>query len=118
MFHVVIAGGRDFTDYETLKAYVNYKLSNKKEAIEIVSGGCPTGADYLGERYAAEMGVSLCRFPADWQKYGRSAGVRRNKQMAEYADALIAFWAGKSRGTKNMIEEAKAAKIAVAIKRY
>jgi hypothetical protein len=47
------------------------------------------------------------RFPADWDRFGRSAGPKRNKQMAEYGDALIAVWDGESRGTKTMIEFAR-----------
>ncbi|WP_197026348.1 hypothetical protein [Polaribacter sp. Hel_I_88] len=47
------------------------------------------------------------RFPAEWNKFGKAAGPVRNKEMAIYADALIAFWDGKSRGTKNMIQLAK-----------
>jgi hypothetical protein len=43
-------------------------------------------------------------FPPDWKKYGKSAGYRRNKEMAEVADALVAFWDGKSKGTANMID--------------
>ena len=47
------------------------------------------------------------RFPADWDKYGKAAGYKRNGEMARNADALIAFWDGKSRGTKHMIDLAK-----------
>lgn len=117
MFRVIIAGCRDYTDYKTLKEFADHMLSNTKEEIQIVSGGA-SGADALGERYAQEKGYSLIRFPADWNKYGRSAGPKRNKQMAQYADALIAFWDGKSKGTKNMIDEARTAGIRVRIKQY
>ncbi|MBR4407306.1 MAG: DUF2493 domain-containing protein [Clostridia bacterium] len=117
MFRVIIAGCRDYTDYKTLKEFADLMLSNTKEEIQIVSGGA-SGADALGERYAQEKGYSLIRFPADWNKYGRSAGPKRNKQMAQYADALIAFWDGKSKGTQNMIDEARAVGIRVRIKQY
>lgn len=62
------------------------------------------GADLLGKKWAILNGVPIKNFPADWDKYGKAAGPIRNAQMAEYADYLIAFWDGKSRGTKNMIE--------------
>ena len=117
MFRLIIAGGRDFANYELLCEYVDFKLSRKQEEIQIISGGA-RGADALGERYAAERGYLLRRFPADWKQYGRAAGVRRNKEMAQNADALIACWDGISRGTKNMIEEATAAGIIVCVKRY
>ena len=61
----------------------------------------------LGERFAKEYDYGLKVFKPNWVMYHKSAGIRRNKEMAEYADALIAFWDGKSNGTKNMIEEAK-----------
>lgn len=121
MFRLIIAGTRTFNDYELLRAYCDMKLSRKiteGEQIEIVSGACPSGADYLGEKYAAERGFSVRLFPADWQQYGRRAGAVRNRQMAQYGNALIAFWDGKSKGTKIMIDEARAAGIIVCIKQY
>ena len=121
LFWLIIAGTRTFNDYAMLRAYCDMKLSRKiaeGEQIEIVSGACPTGADYLGEKYAAERGFSVRLFPADWQQYGRRAGAVRNRQMAQYGNALIAFWDGKSKGTKIMIDEARAAGIIVCVKTY
>lgn len=117
MFRVIIAGTRTYDDYETLKAYADYKLSRIDEDIEIVSGGA-RGADALGERYAKEKGYSVKRFPAEWERYGKRAGPRRNEAMAEYADALLAYWDGESRGTKNMIELAKASGLKVGVYQY
>ncbi len=57
----------------------------------------------MGERFARAEGLTLKLFPADWDLHGKSAGYRRNEQMAEYADALIAFWDGESKGTGSMI---------------
>jgi len=74
--------------------------------IIIVSGGA-SGADAIGERYAQENGFKVEKYPADWEKYGRSAGPRRNKQMAEVSNYVICFWDKKSKGTKSMIECAK-----------
>lgn len=71
----------------------------------IVSGGA-RGADKLGEVYAKDNGYNLRIFPADWNTHGYKAGFLRNEEMAEYADALAAFWDGKSRGTKHMISTA------------
>lgn len=102
---VIIAGSRNFNDYQLLKDKCDYLLS-KTKCIEIVSGTAK-GADLLGERYARENKYKLHKFPADWNLHGKKAGVIRNKEMAMFADALIAFWDGKSRGAKNMIEEAK-----------
>lgn len=111
MYRVIVAGGRDFQDYELLKEQINKTIAYfKLSQIEIVSGGC-RGADILGEKYASENGYPVKRFIAQWDKYGKAAGAIRNKEMAEYVSAsdgcLIAFWDGKSKGTKNMIDTAK-----------
>ena len=115
-FKVIIAGGRDFADYQKLYKTANKILQNKKN-IEIVSGGAK-GADALGEKYAKEMSFELKIFPADWNKHGKGAGFIRNKQMADYADALIAYWNGESKGTKHMIETAKKQKLNIRIIKY
>jgi hypothetical protein len=81
-------------------------LSKIKDEIVIISGAA-RGADRLGEKYAKERGYKVIRVPADWNRYGKSAGYIRNKEMAESSDALVAFWDGKSKGTKNMIDLAK-----------
>lgn len=112
---VIIAGGRRFYDYDLLKRKCDYFLRDKK-GVEIVSGNAK-GADELGERYAKEMVYPIKLFKADW-KLGRFAGFLRNREMANYADALIAFWDGKSRGTKNMIEEAKEKGLLIRIVKY
>lgn len=101
---VIIAGGRDFNDYERLKRVCDEQLQFFDD-IEIVSG-CARGADTLGIQYAVEKGYPIKKFPADWQTHGRFAGPLRNTQMAEYADMLIAFWDGSSRGTADMIKKA------------
>ena len=99
---VIIAGSREFNDYNKLCNVCDYYLSKQSE-IEIVSGTAK-GADQLGERYSKERGYALKQFPADWNKFGNSAGYKRNVEMAEYSDALIAFWNKESKGTKNMID--------------
>lgn len=117
-YKVIIAGCRDFTDYELLREKCDYHLQNLRlEDIVIVSGHA-SGADSLGERYAQERGFQLETYPADWQAHGRAAGPIRNAKMANVAHALIAFWDGKSRGTKNMIETARKYNLKVAVVSY
>lgn len=99
----IIAGCRDFTDIHLLKKQLDYYREHTNSITEIVSGGA-TGADAMGEAYALLNGIPIKGFPANWSKHGKAAGPIRNKEMAEYADCLIAFWDGKSRGTKNMID--------------
>lgn len=105
---VVIAGCRDYNNYDEAKQYIDFCLSNiKKENKIIIVSGCASGADAIGERYAEENGFKVEKYPADWKTYGRSAGPKRNRQMAKISDYVICFWNGKSRGTKSMIGYAK-----------
>lgn len=105
MNRVIVAGGRDFNDYELLKDRLDYYLSNLTN-IEIVSGGA-TGADSLGESYAKERNLPIKVFKADWNLHGRGAGPKRNRDMSLYGTHLVLFWDGKSKGSKNMLEEAQ-----------
>jgi ABC-type enterochelin transport system substrate-binding protein len=113
---VIIAGGRNFNDYDKLRESCDNILINQEE-VEVVSG-TSSGADTLGERYAQEKGYKIEKFPAQWDLYGKSAGYKRNQQMAEYADGLIAFWDGKSKGTKHMIDIATNKGLKVRVVRY
>ena len=109
---IIIAGGRDFKDFPLLEFNCD-RVTCLYDNIEIVSGkqvtiknGMKWGADYLGEVYAIYKGYPVKPFPADWDTYGKAAGPIRNREMADYADVLIAFWDGQSTGTGNMINEA------------
>jgi hypothetical protein len=113
---VIIAGGRDFDDYGLLKKKCSHILINLPKAV-IVSRGAK-GADTLGETFAASKNFSVIRFRADWTLYGKRAGIIRNTEMAVNSDALIAFWDGKSSGTKHMIEEAKRLGLPTRVVRY
>lgn len=118
-FRVIIAGGRDFQDYQLLRSTMDALLQNKLRKVKIVIiCGMAKGADMLGARYAQERGYHIRYFPAEWDKLGKKAGIVRNEQMAQNADALVAFWDGSSHGTKNMIETAKRYNLAVRVKRY
>jgi len=121
VFKVIIAGTRSFNDYEFLKQKCDYYLKNE-DNIVIVSGKA-SGADSLGEQYAQEKKYKIKEFPADWSNldlkpsiirkrsdgttYNAYAGIHRNEEMAKYADALILFYDGKSKGSKAMLELAK-----------
>ena len=114
---IIIAGSRGFTDQAMLNVVVRKCIDKRLrsgEEIEIVSGTA-RGADQMGEIFAEAEGLTCTRFKADWDLFGKSAGYRRNEQMAEYADALIVFWDGKSRGTRHMINIAKAAGLRVRV---
>lgn len=99
---VIIAGSRGITDY----ALVSHAIQNSGFPISRVISGAARGVDQLGERWAKEHRIPVLRMPAEWTKYGRSAGYRRNEDMASVGDALIAIWDGRSPGTRHMIETA------------
>ena len=105
---VVIAGCRTYNNYDEAKPYIDLCLSEmrKKNNIIIVSGGAG-GADAIGERYAKNNGFNVEKYPADWKKYGKFAGPKRNKEMAMVSDFVICFWDEKSKGTRSMLECAK-----------
>jgi hypothetical protein len=107
---IIVAGSREFTDYPFLETELDKILIERP--IEIVSGGA-RGVDRMGERYAKAKGYRVKLFPADWDHFGKSAGYRRNKQMAEYADGLVAFWDYESKGTKHMINLAEFYKLPI-----
>lgn len=109
MKKVIVAGTRDYTDFNHIeRELMTYFKANKlhRADVEIVSG-CARGVDSLGIQFAEKYGLKLTKFPANWNKYGKSAGYRRNVEMAKYGDILFAFWDGLSLGTGHMIKLAK-----------
>ncbi len=114
---VIIAGGRDFTDRELLIAALEDFDTDYGGIAEVVSGGA-RGADMQGEWWADLTGLPCTKFPAKWKEFGVSAGYRRNVEMAEYADGLLAFWDGESKGTKHMIDIAMKQNLAIRVVRY
>ena len=115
-YRVIIAGSRDFTDYEQLKVQCNRLLSEKDVAHRIVIlSGMARGTDSLAVRYAHEKDYALEEYPAHWETGGKRAGVIRNAEMAATADALIAFWDGNSKGTYDMITKARKKGLAVRV---
>lgn len=104
---VVVAGSRGFTDYAILEEHVKDFLKGKyPHEVEIVSGGA-AGADRLGEQFAKENGCFIKQMKPDWDRFGRGAGHRRNEEMAIYADEVVVFWDGVSKGSASMREYAK-----------
>lgn len=113
-FKVIIAGSRELTmSPEAVFSRIE-NLTGEQKHIEVVSGTA-RGGDKLGESWANKQGHQIKRFPAEWNRFGLSAGFRRNEQMADYADALIAIWDGKSKGTNHMINVAKNRKLPVRV---
>lgn len=112
---VIIAGSRSIVDFETIKKAVDLCPFS---ITEVVSGGAK-GVDLLGEKYAEGEKIPIKVFKPSWSnletpgaiiktnaygKYNAKAGIDRNEQMGDYADALIAVWDGYSKGTKHMVK--------------
>jgi len=106
---VIVAGNR-YKDPEQKLIFDDYELVLKAVnscgffITELVSGTA-IGVDQLGEQWATTRSIPVTRMPADWNQYGKRAGPARNKAMAQYADAAVIVWDGKSDGTRNMIDE-------------
>lgn len=104
---IIVAGCRNYTDYDEAKNFINFCIKDFKDkySLCLLSGGC-RGADLLGERFAIENNWQIKKYPAEWNKYGRAAGPIRNNKMVCDSDFIICFWDGKSKGTENLIKSA------------
>ncbi len=113
---VIFAGPRNFTH---IKGWVLdiAVMESGFTITEVVTGGAK-GVDACAQHWAEDMGLPYKVYPADWDQHGRAAGPIRNRQMAEYADALIVVKAQDmdSPGTSSMIREAKRKKLQVHVK--
>jgi len=94
---LAIVGSRKFTNLDISK-FINEKVR------EVITGGA-IGIDTLAERYADKN--KLSKSIPEYDKYGKSAPIIRNKEIVKRADKIIAIWDGKSKGTKFTIEYAK-----------
>jgi len=108
---IIIAGSRTFYNYKKLEKICDKIIYDMDiPDVTVISGGA-VGTDQLGELYAKRTKLKLIKMLANWNLYGKSAGYRRNEEMAKYASedngVLIAFWNGESKGTKHMIKLAK-----------
>lgn len=106
---LAIVGGRDFNDYALLANTIFSSLCPLDYITEIISGGAK-GADHLGADFAENNDIPIRIFPAEWSKYGKSAGFIRNQMIVDACDMVLAFWDGESKGTQDTINKAKKAK--------
>lgn len=113
-FYVLVSGKRDFTDYVRFQNILDESLAHINDRIIIVEGGAK-GADALAKQYAIERHYEFIEFPADWDKYGKAAGVIRNDEMVNFIKdkscKALFFWDGQSRGTGDCLRRAKRAGI-------
>lgn len=103
--NIGIVGSRDFLDCDLLRTTID-NLRENYEVESIISGGA-RGADSLAKRYATQNDIPLVEHLAQWDVHGKSAGYIRNSLIWKDSDLIIAFWDGKSRGTKHTIDKYK-----------
>lgn len=134
-FKLIVAGGRDFNDYNRLhaKLFDLAEEAGNDRQVSLVSG-MAQGADRMGHYFAQQENVACYEFPADWDdleapgavikhtRYGKPynavAGHNRNRRMGDFADGLLCYWDGRSRGTKGMIDYMVSLGKPVIIERY
>lgn len=113
-YYVLVSGKRDFTDYIVFRCILDKSLASINDNIIIVEGGA-RGTDALAKQYAIEHHYEFIEFPADWDKYGRAAGIIRNDEMVNFIKdkpcKALFFWDGQSRGTGDCLRRAKRAGI-------
>ncbi len=104
---LIIAGSRHIDEGEAFEEIARLFAAPSTSSINVVGvteivSGTAAGPDRAGEAFGKAHGVTVKRFPADWNKFGKRAGPMRNREMALYADKLFLIWDGKSRGSLNM----------------
>ncbi len=111
-YRVGIVGSRDYNNKEEIYKYLDSKIDKIQY---LVSGGCPTGGDFLGQCFAKDRGLSILVHYPNWTRDGKGAGFRRNAKIVNDSDIIVAFWSGKeingkwvgSKGTEHTINLAK-----------
>ena len=96
---VAIIGSRSIT-VNNLEKYI------PKNTSEIVSGGA-VGVDKCAEKFAFENNIKFTVFLPNYNKYGKAAPLKRNLEIIDYSDIVLAFWDGKSHGTRHVIKKCK-----------
>ena len=107
---LIIAGSRKFTAnyyYHYIDIYINEVIG--ADNVKMVLCGEAKGIDTHGKKWALKNNIEVKSYPADWDKHGKLAGPLRNKEMASQATHLLLVWDGKSKGSKNMLNEAEKA---------
>lgn len=118
MFYLLICGSRSYSNYHEFEKVTDFLLKNKED-ITIISGGAK-GADKLAEEYCHNKNIEIIIFNAEWNKYGKSAGFKRNVEMINFIKdkeqkGVLSFWDMKSKGTEHSIKLSKKENIPIRI---
>ena len=115
---LIIAGGRDFTGYQQLRdAFAEFMERYENHEVAIICG-MARGADLLGKRIAVLYDLPVIEMPANWDTYGKAAGMIRNGEMAKIGSHLLLAWDGKSHGSANMLAQAQINNLEIKIVYY
>jgi hypothetical protein len=98
---LIVSGSRDFCDKDFIYDRLDRLLRNKPPSL-IIEGGA-RGVDSIARQYALDRGIAVATFHANWDKFGKRAGILRNESMAKVGTHLIAFVAENSIGTRDMV---------------
>lgn len=107
---VAVIGSRTCTNGKYIFTVLDEISNNETKITQIISGGA-RGADSFGKAWADARGVPTKIFYPNWELHGKKAGFVRNEYIIENSDLVIAFWDGKSKGTKHSIDIAKSKNI-------
>lgn len=110
---VLVTGSRDWEDVARIRG-VLAQMIEPNNCLTIVHGACPTGADAIADAWAQRFSFINERHPADWARYGKAAGFRRNAEMVALgADVCLAFIRNGSKGASHTADLAEKAGIPV-----
>ena len=118
---VLVTGSRLWRADSTIQKSKIYKVLDELHRDQpitlLITGAEPLGADRCAGDWAHKMGVPLAEYPAEWNRYGKSAGPLRNQWMLDFSapDLVVAFPADAGRGTQDMMRRAEAAGVPVKV---
>ena len=106
MIKLMICGSRVITDEQFVFNIIDEYVAKLPDDVIVIEGEA-YGVDLIAKKWAITHNKQIMSFPAQWDKYGKSAGFRRNYDMVEACDQCLIFWNGQSKGTKHDIELCK-----------
>lgn len=106
IINIGVVGSRSFNSYYVVKTLIDeyrkqHNLLNN-DYIKIISGGA-NGADSLGKQYSITNNIELIEYLPNWDKYGKRAGMIRNRDIWKKSNVIFVFWDGYSKGTEDTI---------------
>lgn len=104
LIRIVVCGTRNYNDRHKFHSVLLEYLETTESPVLFISGAAPSGADDLIIRWCLKFNYPCLEVPADWDRLKKGAGFERNARMSKIATHVLAFWDGRSPGTKHMLE--------------